>query len=224
MKKCRQPKFLLEFTSNFMRIHYKSSIHSRRPMILAFKDSFLHQNNELLEWMAPITENPNAHFYSGLTPIFVAVREGYTDVVRILAPLAQDPNAANYDGFTPIQLAAREGKLDVIKLLAPLSKEPNKPTPLGESPIYLATDRKKNLDIIKILLPYTDDCNVGNKYETILHCSARLGYFDIVKLIAPLCKNHDAASSLYGTTAIQIAKKNGYKKIVNFLMTMKKKY
>ena len=58
--------------------------------------------------MAPLTDNPNAPDKDGDTPIYLAARNGLTEIVKILAPLTDNPNAPVRNGKSPIDVAKTE--------------------------------------------------------------------------------------------------------------------
>ena len=57
--------------------------------------------------------------------ILMAVRYGYTEIVKILADKVENLNTSNTNGWTPIQLAARNGHTKIVKILADKVENPN---------------------------------------------------------------------------------------------------
>jgi hypothetical protein len=55
------------------------------------------------------------------TPIWIAAREGHTEIVRLLLTKGADPNIAAADSdnkvLKPIDVASKEGKTEVVKLI-----------------------------------------------------------------------------------------------------------
>ena len=105
-----------------------------------------------------MTDDLNAPFANGWTPIQYAVEYKLTEIVEIIAPLVKCPIALNApggpSGLTPIQQAVRLGHTEIVKILAPLVKNPNSSSPksLGRTPIQEAA-LKEDIDIVKILVP-----------------------------------------------------------------------
>ena len=89
---------------------------------------------EIVQILAPLTDNNNAPFWGGYTPIHWAALEGYKEIVKILAPLMDNPNAPNINGETPIYIAAWFGQTEIVKTLAPLTDYPNAPNNDGMTP------------------------------------------------------------------------------------------
>ena len=57
-------------------------------------------HTEIVKFLAPLTDNPNAPNKYGWTPLYWAAYYGYTEIVKTLAPLTDNPNAPE-DGKTP---------------------------------------------------------------------------------------------------------------------------
>ena len=68
-------------------------------------------HTDIVQILAPLTENPNAPNAFGLTPIQKAAFHGNSEIVKILAPLSKNPNSPNPYGSTPIHRAALKGEL-----------------------------------------------------------------------------------------------------------------
>ena len=67
--------------------------------------------------MAPLTDNPNAQYKHGNTPIHEAASKGYTEIVKILAPLTDNPNTPDKYGKTPLYWAAQYEYIENVKIL-----------------------------------------------------------------------------------------------------------
>ena len=116
--------------SCLMKMYHVRST-SLSPILSPIQIAFLFQYDEIIEIMAPLTENPNTPFpnectYAGYTPIQMAVNVKNVKVIRLLAPFSTNPNApiryqkglcpimgihgcqsCNMQGWTPIQDLAR---------------------------------------------------------------------------------------------------------------------
>ena len=73
---------------------------------------------EIVRFLIPSTNNPNAANNNGATPIHWAARNGHTEIVQLLIPSIDNPNAANNNGTTPIHWAARYGHNDDFQYAA----------------------------------------------------------------------------------------------------------
>ena len=119
------------------------------------------EDAEIVQILAPLTENPNARYGCGSTPIHWAACYGHTKIVKILVPLTHNPNAPDNYEHTPIYHAACNGNTEIVKILAPLTDNPNAPDDIKQTPIYWAA-RNGHMEIVKILAPLTDNPNAPN--------------------------------------------------------------
>ena len=53
------------------------------------------------------------------------MRNGHTEIVKILVPLTNNPNAPNHYGSTPIYWAAMLVHTEIVKILAPFVDNPH---------------------------------------------------------------------------------------------------
>ena len=80
---------------------------------------------------------------NGTSPIFIAARYGFTNIVKFMASYGETLNLnAKMPGrpreWTIMLLAARHGYTEIVKFLAPKVKNPNAPTHDGWTPIQMA--------------------------------------------------------------------------------------
>ena len=172
-----------------------------------------HKDNEIVNIMAPLTENPNA---SNADFHYWAAYRKYTEIVNYLALLTENPNAPDEDGRTPIYWAAHNGHTEFVKILAPLTDNPNAPDDDGRTPIYWAAYHGY-IEIVKILVPLTDNPNAPDKDgKTPIHEAAFRGHKEIVKILALLTENPNAPDE-HGKTPIYWATLNRHTEIVKIL-------
>ena len=149
-------------------------------------EAALYGDNEIVQILAPLTDDPNAPDECGFTPIYSAAQEGHTEIVQILAPLTDDPNAPNIDGTTPMNRAALFGHTEIVRILASLADNPNTPDKWGKTPIHRATKRGFT-EIVQILAPLADNPNApppDNSWETPIFLAACNGHEEIVKILS----------------------------------------
>ena len=115
-----------------------------------------HEDYEIVNIMALLTENPYAPDEYGRTPIHWATLRRHTEIVKILAPLTDNPNAPDRNGKTPIYWAAYHGYIEIVKFLAPLTDNPNAPSKEGLTPTCCAT-LNGHREIVKILTQLTEN-------------------------------------------------------------------
>merc|ERR1712020_472724 len=75
----------------------------------------------------------------------------------------------------------------------------------------------EEIEIVKLLAPFTDDANAPNKDgDTPIHWAARRGHTEIVKILAPLANNLNVPDKS-GNTLIHHAALDGHAEIVKIL-------
>ena len=126
------------------------------------KSSPSNENTEVVNILAPLTDNPNAPDEDGKTPIYWAALNGHTDIIKILAPLTDNPNAPNMYGVTPIRNAARNGHAEIVQTLVSFTDNVNVRSNLGYTPIFWAA-YYGHTEIVKILIPLTRNPNAPIK-------------------------------------------------------------
>lgn len=89
---------------------------------------------------------------AGVTPLFIASRQGHTEVVKLLLAEGADVNQATNLGNTPLIIASQEGHPEVVKLL--LAKEGilvNRPNNDGVTPLSIASHLGHS-EVVELLL------------------------------------------------------------------------
>ena len=81
---------------------------------------------DIIKILAPLTLNPNYYHYQGRyqwwTPIFLAAKEGHTEIVKLLSDMSDDPNSSSngdhvFGDNTPMQTACENGHNEVVEVL-----------------------------------------------------------------------------------------------------------
>jgi ankyrin repeat protein len=98
----------------------KSDMEGDTPLFYAVRNNNMEAVRCLVEAKADVShENDgeiDTNFRVYFTPLHVAAKEGYVDVVRFLAEHG-DVNNFNNDGKTVLHIAARNGHVDVVRCL-----------------------------------------------------------------------------------------------------------
>jgi len=93
----------------------------------------------------------------GNTPLIIASRSGYVDIVNLLLDRGADIEGTNNDVRTPLITAIIYWKLEVVKLLLKRGADvERKKKSIMPSPLYFAFENKR-IDIIEELLEYGAD-------------------------------------------------------------------
>ena len=83
----------------------------------------LDEGVEIVNILAPLTNNFNSQNEHGQTPICWAAYFGHTKIVKILASFTDNPNPPDINGITPIYWASSKGYTEIVKILAPLARQ-----------------------------------------------------------------------------------------------------
>ena len=143
------------------------------PIIWASKNG----NLTLIKVMLNYKEFFQCKYQFGETPIYVAARNGHTDIVKTLIPrFPFNINDPDIGGMTPICVAAMNGHTEIVKVLMIRTKNPHAPDNRGLTPIYVANKygHKKVVKILKSTLKpkpvYATKCKHTEKYFTRSPC------------------------------------------------------
>ena len=198
-------------------------------------EKFYHQAFEYndmgsLQILAPLMKKVNAPFPSestaetswflkacaGRTPIQVATRMKWPNILRVIAPLSDNINDPypESNGLTPIHHAVVKGQSNIVKILASLVANPNIANNDGITPIYSATQLGCT-EIVKVLAPLTANPNTPCNGITPIFMAADGGYVEIIKILVPLVVNPNARCD--GFSPLEQAVIKGHLNIVKIL-------
>lgn len=115
----------------------------------------------------------------------------------------------NRVGQTPLHIAVTTNNSDIIKLLLQLNPDANIQDSAGMSPLHVAAQGKEFLEILKILLPLTQDSlNAQNELgQTPLHLAVMHHNFEAVKLLLQQSNIDPNAKDKKNKTALNYAQK-----------------
>lgn len=149
--------------------------------------------NTLTQVLSKEKINLNVTNRSRETPLSIAIKLGYTDIVRLFLAKGADPNLKDSKGVTPLGLALLTNNLDAVKILLNSGADPNERVGQISFPLNIAINRgqveavrdlleagarpneitgqsplfdaiyKNNFEIIKLLLDYGADPNLKDK-------------------------------------------------------------
>ena len=138
----------------------------------------------LMKWFGKV-ESYSGRVIDGMTPIFVATRFGYTNIVKFIATYTDNLNAPKTNGVTPLHIAAKYGSTGIFKFLASKVEDPNVSSPNGLTPLHIAA-KHGSTKIFQFLASKVDKPNAPDADGwTLLHCAARYGRTEIFKFLAP---------------------------------------
>lgn len=137
--------------------------------------------------------------------LIIASESGYLNIVKFLFDKGADVNSQE---GTAIKTAAQNGHFYIVEFLIKNGANVGLDVALGQA------CRRGHLDIVKILLKN------GVKYsKLILQIAVTGGYFDIVKFLVDnkIAVINDSSNE-YGTSALDIACREGHLEIVKYLI------
>ena len=178
------------------------------------KGSFLEKQlaNCLMNW------NGLIHTYSeeeleGITPIHIATRFGFTDIVKLIASCVDDSNAPKSNGITPMYVAARFGHLDIVKFLGEKIENSYATEVEGWTPIMLAASNGHN-ELVQYLAKKVENPNefTSDGFSAI-HLAAQEGHIEIVNYLGSMVDNPNAPNQ-NGLTPIHLAARYGQTEVI----------
>ena len=242
-------QIIAPYIENLAAKHYSSKcwiptpFHHATRRAIETMDLCLFRNHAFLrivKILAPLTDKLETPFtkrsynsvckFDGLTPLQAAVRDGSSEIVKILMPLTNTRSnvdiSINGTTTTLINIAAALGHADVIRELLPFIEEPNT---LGNFsiPIHIAI-RCGYSEVIRVLLPFSNDPNAPDSNGfTPIQRAVQLGHgfvdenLEVVRLLIPYSDNPNAPNPSRWTP-IQMAAKNGLSNIFKLLAPITK--
>ena len=167
----KMPQDAIDFLSSFKKLKkygdiwtsFELCLHSGENLCLRIRKDLNKRDAGILQVLAPLMKNPiyevsQSPYGTPCTtrsPINIAARLGYTNIVYVLAPLVKNFNVTTFGGYTPLHYAVNWGNIDVVKFLTPLTKNDVKSYE-GHTPIEMARmmNGQKWYEIVKFLESY----------------------------------------------------------------------
>ncbi|XP_060597274.1 uncharacterized protein LOC132751156 isoform X2 [Ruditapes philippinarum] len=119
----------------------------------------------------------------GDTPIHLAARKGYFDIIEILIKKGCNVNQKNQNGFAALHYAARDGRMDIVNFLLKSGADPNIKNKDGDAPIHELV-KYQPMDTIEEMITLGMNVNLQNKLgRTPLHIAVANGRFDAVETL-----------------------------------------
>ena len=168
------PQDAIDFLSSFKKskkhgdiwTSFNLSLHSGEGKVeglcLRIRKDLCKRDAGILQVLAPLLKNPIYEDYSQSvkstirSPINIAARLGYTNIVYVLAPVVNNFNVTTFGGYTPLHYAVVWGNLDIVKFLMPLTTDVYVVKCYGLTAIQIAQrmNGQKWHEIVKFLESY----------------------------------------------------------------------
>lgn len=166
-------------------IEFCASIATRYDMDDRFyADGFYHGYPKIAQLYLDLGGDPNGYHTSWGRPLYVAVGQGHTHIVKLLlgAGAKTDYETGNLE---LLQRAAKNGHPEIVKLLLAAGADPNatKKYRRDDTPLALASE-EGHLEVVQIMLEAGVDCNVTPQWHNSpLYNAARKNHIKIAQLL-----------------------------------------
>jgi ankyrin repeat protein len=184
------------------------------PLLVALVNSNKEIALELIEADPSIINDCMYETPSKLSPMIVAVKENFDQVIRTLIKHGADLYNDECD-TTPLHIAAAKGLDSIVTTLIEVGASVNRPDADGEPPLFSAVS---DVTIVKILLDNSAEVNAKKKFaRTPLHCAAFLGKLDSVEELIKRGANIDALDE-FNLTPLFYSIEGKHPKVAKFLL------
>ena len=175
----------------------------------------------------------NQQYEDRETPLFVAAKQGYFEIVEILLRHHADVNSVNGDEeSTALIVAIQGGHQDIVQLLLECEGiHPNVQTKTKKWSALMFACEKGQTNTVKILLKKGAEVDMGDIKETALMIACERGYTEIAELLLEYgasdmidllagCKyaKSEKKYNLPHKTALMLASRGGHTKTVKVLL------
>lgn len=112
----------------------------------------------MVECLLRLKADPKMSFYAGRTPIFIASRNGHTEVVQLLIDNGVDVNAVTTENWGPLQIAYDSAP--VTRILLKANAQIDHVSPSGTA-LSLAS-RWNHIEVVQVLLEFGAGIDIPN--------------------------------------------------------------
>ncbi|KAI0968908.1 ankyrin repeat-containing domain protein [Xylaria arbuscula] len=152
------------------------------PDYHAINEAIRQHDIEIVRLLLLFDADPNSSGHQGLSPLVVAVEEGFLDAAALLLKYGADSNlppASDHD--SPFAVATIKGDTHFIRLFLMYGADTNQITADGETILTKIINHKCNKSLIDMTLNYGADANGKSREgETALFRAINSGRVDIV--------------------------------------------
>ncbi len=166
-------------------------------------------------------DNPNITSVDGNTPLIIAAKKGYDDLIVQLINEGADINKRNYDGYDAVMQAVQSNNMSTLKLLLKYGPKFKSILEGGDTAFTLAA-KNNNAQALKLLLNAIRDYRGASEYLISLHLgktiqtAAKNGDLNTINVILSSLGDHKI-SLIEAFTAMNIAMDNGTPEIANLI-------
>jgi ankyrin len=122
----------------------------------------------------------------GVTPLFLAARDGHRDIAAFLLAKGASPTQARQDGVTPLVAAVQHGHANVVALFLEQGAEVNARGKIGEVTLLHIGAYRGHREIVTLLLKYGGDKNARmSSGERPVDLARQQGHTALIPLLEP---------------------------------------
>ncbi|XP_071177510.1 uncharacterized protein [Mytilus edulis] len=151
------------------------------------------------------------------TPFNVAVKKGWTEIVRMMLNMGVYYKKCDIDGCSPLMNACSAGHTEIVRMLLDMGADYDTYDNNGWSPLNSAC-KWGYIEIVRMLLNIGadyDDCN--NTCKSPLMYACRYGFIEIVRMLLDVGADYDDRNNT-GISPLKYACTYGYTEIVRMLL------
>ena len=151
------------------------------------------------------------------TPLHIACREGFLEIVRELVVHGANIRAQDALGLTPLHVSAELGQVDAVMFLLERGSSVTDVDLEGLTAMHYAC-LKGHIEVAEVLVEAGADADVADKaLNTSLHLACMSGNLELVEWLVLDVDASWTFINIHGQDALCLAKNLGYDDIVNFL-------
>ena len=155
------------------------------------------------------------------TPLHVASKSGFIDLVDVLIQSGGNVNARNHPWQeTPLHLAAQNGYQHIAEFLIQQGSQVNaKTVPWQDTSLHLAA-QSGHTQVVDVLLQRGSDVNARNfpRQEIPLHLASRNGHQHIAEFLLQHASQVNAKTVPWQETPLHFAAQNGHTQLADVLL------
>ena len=195
----------------------KPDNYSENMLLQALEDDNPAKAEKLLKKI----DNPDITNVMGNTPLIIAAKKGYNDLITELLQKGADINKRNYDGYDAVMQAVQSDNIETLKLLLGYGPKFKSILEGGDTAFTIAA-KNNNAKALKVLLDSIRDYRGASEYVISLHLgktiqtAARNGDINTMNIILSSLGGHKV-SLVEAFTAMNIAMENGSPETANLI-------
>ncbi|KAL0631774.1 hypothetical protein Q9L58_009364 [Maublancomyces gigas] len=182
-------------------------------LLQAVMESDLAQVSLLLASGASIEESDGV----GRTPLYIASRDGHTEIVQALLASGAQTEVPRDSGATPLYAAAENGHTETVQALLASGAHTEAARVSGSTALYVAAQNGHTETVQALLASGAQTEAAGVSGVTPLYIAAQRGHTEIVQALLASGAQTEAAL-VSGATPLYIAAHNGHTETVQALL------